>query len=251
MKTHPSKSGLTLLELVVVLAILALLSGLAMRSVTGAFEQSRFEQNERLMRDLEEALLGDAGFIRDIGRLPQATSADPLDLLSELWEQGGLPDYSLQTSGPVRIGGGWRGPYLRLAPGASGIRDAYGNVLEFFQPDDTPVTATGQTIARIVSTGGPDGDEIEIRLPHEGFDLPVQVTGATDSVDIRLFRIQNGSITNTTHSATAASVISHTFPNVLPGPVVLRADQGTTQSPPVNLMLTRTPSLPIELVLEP
>ncbi|MCC5844403.1 MAG: prepilin-type N-terminal cleavage/methylation domain-containing protein [Verrucomicrobia bacterium] len=249
MKT--SKSGLTLLELVVVLAILALLSGLAMRSVTGLFEQSRYEQNERLMRDLEEALLGDAGFVRDMGRLPQATGTDPLTLLSELWEQGALPDYSLQTLSGVRIGGGWRGPYLRLPPGASGLRDAYGTPLAFFQPNGDPVDATGQIIARVVSSGGPLNDEIEILLPHAGFALPVQVTGATDSVGIQLFRIENGLVTQTEQAATAAPLISHNFLNVLPVPVVLRAVQGATQSLPVNRMHTRTPSLPVELILEP
>ena len=75
---------MTLLELVVVIAILAVLMTVAMRSVTGVAEQSRFEATQRTLENIQEAILGPAndhqpdgsrvisGFIADIGRLPQA-----------------------------------------------------------------------------------------------------------------------------------------------------------------------------------
>lgn len=164
-----TQRGLTLLELLVVLGILAVLAGLALRSVTGLFDQRRFEANAQQLQELEQAVLDDAGFVADIGRLPLAQSADPLDQLSELWQAGALPAFSIQNAPgdpEVRLGAGWRGPYLRLPSGADTLRDAFGFEKEHFQANGAPA-AGGNTVAIVRSLGAdglPGGEDYDLDL---------------------------------------------------------------------------------------
>ncbi len=53
------RSGLTLLELVVVLAILAALSTVAVQSLAQSMDQTRFEITQRLLADIRTACVGD------------------------------------------------------------------------------------------------------------------------------------------------------------------------------------------------
>ncbi len=52
------RAGLTLLELVVVLGILALLSGMAVRSLQPIADQARYEATQHLIDDLRLAIGG-------------------------------------------------------------------------------------------------------------------------------------------------------------------------------------------------
>ncbi|MEO0508371.1 MAG: prepilin-type N-terminal cleavage/methylation domain-containing protein [Verrucomicrobiota bacterium] len=155
-----SRSGLTLVELLVVLTILAVVSTIALRSVAQLTEETRFEANLTQIESIESAVLGEnsiTGFIGDIGRLPVAV--DPGSMMplqpSELWKIESLPSYSIQTppgDSEVRLGGGWRGPYLDLGFGQSELVDGYGKDFLFFEADGDP-SADGETIAIIQSLG--------------------------------------------------------------------------------------------------
>jgi prepilin-type N-terminal cleavage/methylation domain-containing protein len=99
--------GFTLIEVIIVIAILAILAG-AMAPLAGrAIDSSRQDETVRRQKLIYQAILGDpsspgSGFLSDVGRLP-ATS------LTELAVIGSLPAYAIQTCG---VGMGWRGPYL-------------------------------------------------------------------------------------------------------------------------------------------
>src|SRR5688500_14006556 len=116
------RGGLTLMELLVVLTILAVLTTIAMTSAESANDQARFDATETTLRNIEEAILGPAqqsdadgtvsvsGFVADVGRLPA---------LEELTiNPNGLPLYGPKGSPPedseILLVYGWRGPYLRL-----------------------------------------------------------------------------------------------------------------------------------------
>ena len=183
---------MTLLELVVVIAILAVLTTVAVRSLTGVASQSRFEATQRTLENIQDAVLGPAndhqpdgsrvisGFISDLGRLPAAQpSADGTSLtLDELLVQptNDLPfavrpataaNVSEGMSDPeVSIPCGWRGPYLRLPVGESEISDGWGfnlanavsagtNFICLRQADSSPANV-GDGIA-IVGSPGADG----------------------------------------------------------------------------------------------
>jgi len=107
--------GFTLIEVIIVIAILAIVAG-AMAPLAGrAIDSSRQDQTLRRQQLIYKAILGDpespgSGFLSDVGRLPNTN-------LVELAVIGSLPVYSIQTCG---IGMGWRGPYLLEGVDTSG-----------------------------------------------------------------------------------------------------------------------------------
>ncbi len=112
---HRSSAGFTLIEVIIVIAILGVLAGamapLAVRMVDST-RQDRTVQRQQL---IYTAILGipsapGSGFLSDVGRLPGTN-------LTELAVAGALPSYSMQ---PCGVGMGWRGPYLLEGVDASG-----------------------------------------------------------------------------------------------------------------------------------
>ena len=75
--------GLTLIEMVVVLAILAVLAGVAVRSLEPIADQARYEATQKTMESVKNAIIEDrlqtsgarqiTGFVADIGQLPTST----------------------------------------------------------------------------------------------------------------------------------------------------------------------------------
>src|SRR6478736_2391233 len=126
------RRGLTLLELVVVLAILAVLTTLAVKLTDSLLDQTQFETTQRTLDSIQSAVLGPrdqvetdgsravSGFVADTGRLPLAVGDDPATQLAELWANPrGLPAFGLAVAAAdadIKLLTGWRGPYLRLPP---------------------------------------------------------------------------------------------------------------------------------------
>ena len=149
----PRPRGLTLIELLLVLLILAILAGVAIRTTSGLADQARYEATQRLLTNLQNAVLGDStlrqtdgslipnGFVNDIGAPPLAVGSDPSTQLSQLWEINSLTGNSVQdgsqvinltadpTDSNVQLVLGWRGPYLYLSPGTVSLKDGWGNPL--------------------------------------------------------------------------------------------------------------------------
>lgn len=266
--------GLTLLELLVVLAIVAVMAGLALRSVSGIFDQSRYESNIRQLEEIDEAILGEAGFLHDIGRLPVAAGADPRDQLRELWEAGTLPSFGIAAApgdDEVRMGAGWRGPYLRLGLGREDLRDAFGRDLEWFEADGA-VLGAGNTVGIFRSLGA-DGTEggvdydadLAVVIEAQGpavtaglagqeknrwqADLPVNIlfrdthgdlvppdVSNGDRVLIRVYGPVEGAVA-TVASATLTvdgSVPATTFADLPHGPKVIRAYQANAGDLPAE-----------------
>lgn len=154
------RSGLTLIELTIVLFILGLLAHLAVVETARVREEALYRAAGKQFDEISSAVLdwsSDAptGFLLDMGRLPMTVYSDPeADFgslaLRELWDcpEGvgrlavraaskenlapGTPDVIADSS--VLIPCGWGGPYLRMARGAFRLMDPWGNPLE--SPDD-------------------------------------------------------------------------------------------------------------------
>jgi prepilin-type N-terminal cleavage/methylation domain-containing protein len=190
MSSRSPRAAFTLLELVVVLAILAIVTALAVRALDGVGDQSRFEASRRIMEDLSAAVIGSpddrtpdgfrtvSGFVADMGRLPRAVAIETAGTeeftLSELWSLPGFP-YDVRPADTLHgvpafdsdpevvIPGGWRGPYLRLASGARNPLDAWGNPFTVLasstgyarlrNANDIAITAAAQEIGIIRHLG--------------------------------------------------------------------------------------------------
>ena len=167
--TRRLRRGMTLVELLVVLAILALLTTVAVTSSDVFLSQGRYESTTQTLTNIQEAVLGPpnarqsdgtvvvSGFVADVGRAPVCTSADPTLGLSELWAQpANVPLFALgqsQNDPEVFVPCGWRGPYLRLAPGQTSIRDGWGNPMNLFSDTTGDLAGVGTSILVVSSNG--------------------------------------------------------------------------------------------------
>lgn len=146
--TVPSSAGFTLGEVVIVIAVVAILAALITPLAVNQITQKRFDSCREELGNLKIAICGDPrllesgsrtsyGFVGDIGVLPRNLD----DLLSATANSPAIPLASA-TSGVIPWG--WRGPYI------SEITDPWGRP---FQYSSTP---SGYITARVWSMG-PDG----------------------------------------------------------------------------------------------
>lgn len=97
-RTLRHRSGLTLVELLVVLVILAVVTAIAVQSTESVIDQGRYDATQRTLQNIQNAIVGPpnqrapdgsqlmTGFVADMGRLPILVNATS-DPLQELWDQ--------------------------------------------------------------------------------------------------------------------------------------------------------------------
>lgn len=199
--TRPrTQRGFTLIELTLVLFVVALSAHLAVRELSRQRVRRLRDAADRQLSEISSAILsadGTSGFLSDMGRLPAACPMDPGDentplSLRELWSRpDGLGEYRARPATPENLADGapsaiadpdilvpcgWGGPYLRLPPAATRLRDPWGNAIEtpdsaglprlFADPDaSTPADASDVSIAAIRHYGS-DGLPDDERPPE-------------------------------------------------------------------------------------
>lgn len=188
------RCGLSLLELVVTLSILAVLSTVAVRSIEPLADQARYESTQRVLQDLAQATTGQlyarhsggqlivSGFIADTGALPSSIA----DLTSQ---PGGLSAFSVQTfdsdrdaTDDVTLTSGWNGPYMQLGPGISTIVDGWGHSI-LVDPDGGTFDFTSY------------GSDADTALPESGYraDLTTAIPASQYQANatFRLFAVDS------------------------------------------------------------
>lgn len=174
------RRGLTLMELVVVLTILAAMATAAAVATERIVSQKRFTLTQETLTAARRAILGRygegeavdgrtaqvEGFVADLGRLPAALGDEPALQPAELWANAmNMEPYGWKQSSAdaeVWLACGWRGPYLDRAISSSeqGLLDGWGRPLLVLTADSTgqPQTAAeGDPIVGLTSLGS-DGN---------------------------------------------------------------------------------------------
>jgi len=247
----------TLIELLVVLTILAILTAVAVTSVDGFQDQSRYEATQRGLQNISDAILGPqnqhdssgnpfvSGFVTDMGRLPRAIDHDsdsstPLQP-AELWinpypavsfsirpaDTTNIPvaDVALADA-EVKVPCGWRGPYLRLAAGETILRDGWGRPFELLKLTNVSnnrvlILATDSDVEREIKIFRSLGaDAILSTAPSEDYKDDLYLNIATDAFPMPAYPIASAS--NLFKAAFTVTVHQTTLGNGPTGSVELR-----------------------------
>lgn len=126
--------GFTFLEMTVVIAVIAIVTHLAVREIGHYREEKLSEAADRQLADIREAA---HRFLCDVGRLPKLVAAtnsegETVWTLSELWKRpAGLVECRRVEKDGVHLAVGWKGPYLKLPFGRDRLLDPWGNPMEF------------------------------------------------------------------------------------------------------------------------
>jgi len=130
--------GFTLIEVIVVVAVLSILASLALPYAAKFIDIARVESTRRQIEELHRAVVGDpkgptAGYLGDMGALP--ASLDPLNT------QGGQPG---RTYGPLGVKHGWDGPYMKFGYSARAyLVDGWGKDLRYNNPGPGQIRSDG------------------------------------------------------------------------------------------------------------
>lgn len=109
--------GLTLIELVVVLAVLVIVAGIALTRSEAIVDDARATSAVATLRAVRDAIDGDAGYVADV-------RSDPRQIADLLRAPLGVPTYDALAHE------GWRGPYLAWS-GARYDASEFGPALGF------------------------------------------------------------------------------------------------------------------------
>lgn len=166
------RGAFTLVELVVVLAIIAVITHLAVRELAHLRDGRLSDAADRQLEEIRLSVFDDSaegaarGFLADMGRMPSAADGT----LSELWQKpAGAFGYAVrQATGTnlvlganvpenfsVYVPTGWKGPYLRLPFGADRLRDPWGNPIEAEDDAGLPRVFTTNGLLTAVAHYGP------------------------------------------------------------------------------------------------
>lgn len=128
-----SRRGMTLAELLIVLAILAITSVVALQAVAPLADQARIDATRQTLAVIRAALVGPppgldgtlsiSGFVPDMGRLPQNLTelllnpSNPTQIQSVDLNPYDNSQGSLSAASTVSVASGWNGPYLQVPAG--------------------------------------------------------------------------------------------------------------------------------------
>jgi prepilin-type N-terminal cleavage/methylation domain-containing protein len=145
---RPEAGGFTLIEVIVVIAVISILAAMAVPYAVKIIDQSREESTKKQMEEIHRVIMGDpkgptAGFLGDRGALPAN-----LTMLNTPWAPG-------QTTGTLGVKYGYSGPYVKIGYSAGAyLLDGWGTNLVYNSPGAGQITSYGPNRA----LGG--GDDI-------------------------------------------------------------------------------------------
>jgi prepilin-type N-terminal cleavage/methylation domain-containing protein len=167
----PSK-GFTVIEIMMAIALIAIMAVVATDVITDTISEGRFEETVAKMNAIQNAMVGDPslmesgsrtsfGFLGDVGAIPTAAQG-----IAALVSQPtpALPAYAVNAT--ARFGLGWNGPYLSsMSSGTDYTKDAWGNAF-VYSPTASPPTLVSYGSNGVAGGTGLNQD-ITVNLPTE------------------------------------------------------------------------------------
>ncbi len=216
--------GFTVLEMIIVIAVIAILAAMITPLAVNQINQKRLDACRQELVEIKKAIVGSLeivsggvrnsyGFVGDLGMVPLRPPNG--NGLQELLTQSGLPGWQM-TSG---VWWGWRGPYL------SEITDPWGNTYDYADYWSGGAPAGTYILARIWSYGpnginesgatgtAPGGDDLYIDIHlDEAFS---RITGNTLDECGAAAAFDNITIFYPRRTA----MLSHTFSTTVANPI--------------------------------
>lgn len=212
-----NRRGFTLIEVIVILAVISILAAIAVPLALRIFERTAEDATREELANLKKAMIGDPqklqssfrsefGFLGDVGRIPAN--------LDELLIQGSLPAFTFDAS--KQAGAGWKGPYITGAAAGSAAaefkKDQWGNDYTYSDADFT--NADGQAADGKITSNGPDGvfgnsDDIVLEILKNETSATVRgkvkdTAGVgLEAVPVEFYSPVNGTLTTTTATTDA------------------------------------------------
>lgn len=248
------KHGFTLVELVVVLAVIAVLTHLAVRELShlrdAKLSKAADKQLEEIRASVYSRIPGDeaTGFLADMGRLPRPADDVRTDrssrttvtnsTLSELWlmpsdakpyavrqatAENLVPGLASLANDAVYVPTGWRGPYLRLPFGKTRLLDPWGNPVEAEDEAGLPRLTVTNGFITAVAHYGPRAQASGVRsiqlAPDGGETSRIILTTTSTSGKVYWYGPASGFITGAVTNISAGQ--SAVFDGLTPGRRVL------------------------------
>ena len=240
MSTVNNRKAFTLIEVIIVLAIIAILAGVAVPVALKLFERTAEDATREEMDNIKKSIIGDTrklqgsfrsdfGFLGDIGCVPDdlqrifRNDAPPLP--------SSLPTWTFDST--KQTGAGWKGPYITGA--ATGqetdvyMKDQWGNDYTYTVPAAPPTCRLTATL----TSNGPNGnfesgggDDIALSIIAAETTATVRgkvkdITGAgLAGISVELYSSVSGVVTTT--AATTSASGEYVFTSVPFGPRAVR-----------------------------
>lgn len=135
------RGGFSLIEVVIVIAVIAILASMAVPYAANVINQSREEATRKEMEELYKTIAGDPavptpGFVGDMGRIPTG--------LAQLNVRGTQP---LGGSGTLGVKIGWFGPYMNSGfDPNSYLNDGWGTPYAYSNPGAGQIRSAGRDL---------------------------------------------------------------------------------------------------------
>ena len=168
--------GFTMMEMVIVLAIIGILGSLGFKAFDNVLTNIKFESTVKEMKNLKKAIVGDPhaiqndirasfGYFGDMGSLPST--------LNDLVIKGSKPLMTVNTT--LDKASGWNGPYLE----SSFVQDTDGNITDGF--GNSYIYSTAKTVSA-------DGDSVYATITSNGADGSTGGAGVNADINVEIFK---------------------------------------------------------------